>query len=169
MWVEEEEQKKLTAQVQFFKEHLNSGKSAEELETEFEDWYENVLLVREEKERIDKLTADISEESDLRIKTSITDNDPVNFECRGGFVINRPCTLQAFANVIILDSLKNKFDGSIKVKDSVAVCTFNRGKAEYSQGWYGVKNDVVCRTGKFWTSISQEEKYTVSIYTWRES
>lgn len=49
MWVEEEDQKKLTAQVQFFKEHLNSGKSAEELETEFEDWYENVLLVREEK------------------------------------------------------------------------------------------------------------------------
>ena len=168
MWVEED-QKKLTAQVQFFKEHLNSGKSAEELEAEFEDWYTNVLLVQEEKERIEKLTADISEESDLRIKTSIIDNDPVNFECRGGFIINRPCTLQAFANVVILDSLNNKFDGSIKVKDSVAVCTFNRGKAEYSQGWHGVKNYVVCRTGKFWTSISQEEKYTVSIYTWRES
>ena len=43
------------------------------------------------------------------------------------------------------------------------------GKAEYSQGWNSVKNDVVCRTGKFWTSISQEEKYTVSIYTWREN
>ena len=168
MWVEEEDQKKLTAQVQFFKEHLNSGKLAEELEAEFENWYTNVLLVQEEKERIEKLNADISEESDLRIKTSITDNDPVNFESRGGFSINRPCTLQAFANVIILDSLNNKFDGSIKVKDSVAVCTFNRGKAEYSQGWHSVKNDVVCRTGKFWTSISREEKYTVSVYTWGE-
>ena len=168
MWVEEDEQKKLTAQVQFFKEHLNSGKSAEELEAEFEDWYKNVLLVQEEKERVEKLTADISEESDLRIKTSITDNDPVNFECRGEFSINRPCTLQAFANVIILDSLNNKFDGSIKVIDSVAVCTFNRGKAEYSQGWHGVKNDIVCRTGSFWTSISNEEKYIVSVYTWRE-
>lgn len=168
MWVDEDEQKKLTAQVQFFKEHLNSGKSAEELEAEFEDWYKNVLLVQEEKERVEKLTADISEESDLRIKTSITDNDPVNFECKGEFNINRPCTLQAFANVIILDSLNNKFDGSIKVIDSVAVCTFNRGKAEYSQGWHGVKNDVVCRTGSFWTSISNEEKYIVSVYTWRE-
>ena len=169
MWVEEEDQKKLTARVQFFKEHLNSGKSAEELEAEFENWYTNVLLVQEEKERIDKLNADISEESDLRIMTSITDNDTVNYELWGKFSINRPCTLQAFANVIILDSFNRKFDGSIKVKDSIAVCTFNRGKAEYSQGWSSVKNDVVCRTGKFWTSISQEEKYTVSIYTWREN
>lgn len=169
MWVEEEDQKKLTAQVQFFKEHLNSGKSAEELEAEFENWYTNVLLVQEEKERIDKLTADISEESKLVISTSITDNDTVNYESWGKFSINRPCTLQAFANVVILDSFINKFDGSIRVKDSIAVCTFNRGKAEYSQVWYSVKNDVVCRTGKFWTCISKEEKYTVSIYTWRES
>lgn len=169
MFIDDEEQKKLTAQVQFFKEHLNSGKSAEELEAEFENWYENVLLVQEEKERIEKLHADISEESDLLIKTSIIDNDPVNFECRGGFSINRPCTLQAFANVVILDSLNNKFDGSISVKDSFAVCTFNRGKAEYSQVWNSVKNDVVCRTGEFWISISKAEKYTVSIYTWRES
>ena len=61
MWVEEDEQKKLTAQVQFYKEHLNSGKSAEELEAEFEEWYTNVLLVQEEKERIEKLNTDISE------------------------------------------------------------------------------------------------------------
>lgn len=166
MWVEEEDQKKLTAQVQFFKEHLNSGKSAEELEAEFENWYENVLLVQEEKERIDKLNADISEESDLRIMTSITDNDTVNYESRGNFSINRPCTLQAFANVIILDSFNHKFDGSIKVKDSIAVCTFNRGKAEYSNEWDSLKDCVICCTGEFWTSISKAEIYTVGLCEW---
>ena len=165
MWVEEEDQKKLTAQVHFFKEHLNDGKSAEELEAEFEDWYTNVLLVQEEKERVEKLNADISEESDLRIKTSITDNDPVNFQCRGGFSINRPCTLQAFANVIILDSFNNKFDGGIKFKGGI-ICKFNNGKAEYFNEWNGLKDCVVCRTGEFWASISKAERYTVGLYEW---
>ena len=165
MWVEEEDQKKLTAQVQFFKEHLNDGKSAEELEAEFENWYKNVLLVQEEKERVEKLTADISEESDLRIMTSITDNDTVNYESWGKFSINRPCTLQAFANVIILDSFNNKFDGCIKFKGG-KICTFNCGKAEYSNEWDSLKDCVVCRTGEFWTSISKAEIYTVGLYEW---
>ena len=33
---------KLEKKVEFFKEHLNSGKSADELEHEFETWYEEV-------------------------------------------------------------------------------------------------------------------------------
>ena len=33
---------KLEKKVEFFKEHLNSGKSADVLEKEFETWYEEV-------------------------------------------------------------------------------------------------------------------------------
>ena len=41
------EKDKLDAKIKYLKEHLNSGKTANELEKEFEDYYANVLAVEE--------------------------------------------------------------------------------------------------------------------------
>ena len=58
---------KLEKKVEFFKEHLNSGKSAYELEHEFETWYEEVYKKKQYEEYLKQLKEDIQNESEIKL------------------------------------------------------------------------------------------------------
>ena len=59
---------KLEKKVEYFKEHLNSGKSADALEQEFETWYEEVYKKQQYAEYLKKLKEDVQKESEIRLE-----------------------------------------------------------------------------------------------------
>ena len=155
------EKDKLNAKIQWFKEHLNSTKTAEELDAEFEEWYTNVKAIEEEKERMRKLNEDIQDEAEIRYYLENKSYDHINYSNAADLKLSRPCTLQAFTNTILMKSYCNNFHGSIDFEDK-CYCKFNKGRVEYSKDWWCYKDAVLNHTkGKYFDSISGEHKYTV--------
>ena len=93
---------KLQAKVNWLKEHLNTKKTAEELDAEFEVWYEEEKVKKEEQEIRDELTAQIKQEQDLWFNLENRKSAEMSYETNADLRITRVCTLQAFANVLLL-------------------------------------------------------------------
>lgn len=157
------EAEKLQAKVNWLKEHLNTSKTAEELEVEFEVWYEQEKLKQEKEEIRNELTIQIEQEQDLWFELEHKQNSTMTYETEADLRITRVCTLQAFANVILLKSLKNHLHGCITFASAPDVwCEYKNGRCEYSTGWWSHRNDLLnISQGKYYNSISGETNYTV--------
>lgn len=154
---------KLQAKIDWLKEHLNTKKTAEELDAEFEVWYEEEKLKKEEQEILDKLTSEIKQEQELSFTLENKNSPPMSYETYADLRITRVCTLQAFANVILLKSLKIHSFGTITFASTPDVwCEYKNGRCEYSTGWWSHRNDLLSiNTGRYYNSISRETNYTV--------
>lgn len=155
---------KLQAKVDWLKEHLNTKKSAEELDAEFEKWYEEEKLRKEEEEIRKELTSQIERERDLWFTLDNKKSIEMSYETFADLKITRVCTLQAFANVIILDSLNDYYShGTITFASAPDVwCDYKNGRYEYSTGWWSHRNDLLSISqGRYYSSISRETNYTV--------
>lgn len=157
------EAEKLQAKVDWLKEHLNTKKTAEELDAEFEVWYEEEKVKKEEQQIRDELTTQIKQEQDLWFDLEKENYCTMSYETFAGLRITRVCTLQAFANVILLQSLKNHSFGIIAYSSAPDVwCKYDKGRCEYSTGWWSHRNDLLSISqGKYYNSISGETNYTV--------
>lgn len=130
------ETEKLQAKVDWLKEHLNTKKTAEELDTEFAVWYQEEKVKKEEQQIRDELTAQIKQEQDLWFELENKNYIEMSYETYADLRITRVCTLQAFANVILLKSLKNHSYGIISFASAPDVwCEYKNGRCEYSTGW----------------------------------
>lgn len=99
------EAEKLQAKIDWLKEHLNTKKTAEKLDAEFEVWYKEEKVKKEEQKIRDELTAQIKQEQNLWFDLDNKNSPPMSYETYADLRITRVCTLQAFANVILLQSL----------------------------------------------------------------
>ena len=99
---------KLEKKVEYFKEHLNSGKSADVLEQEFETWYEEDYKKQQYAEYLKKLNHDIQKESEIRLDFLIEDapSSECSYCASGNWYISRYCTLEAFVNIVALRRAK---------------------------------------------------------------
>lgn len=157
------EAEKLQAKIDWLKEHLNTKKTAEELEVEFEVWYKQEKLKQEEEEIRNELTSQIQQEQDLWFDLENKNYSTMSYETDADLRITRVCTLQAFANVILLKSLKSHLHGSITFASAPDVwCEYKNGRCEYSTGWWSHRNDLLSISqGRYYNSISGETNYTV--------
>lgn len=154
---------KLQAKVDWLKEHLNTKKSVEKLDAEFEKWYEEEKLKKEEEEIREELTSQIEREQKLGFDLDKTNYISMSYETEADLRITRVCTLQAFANVILLKSLKIHSFGTITFSSAPDVwCKYENGRCEYSDKWWSHKNDLLSISqGRYYNSISRETNYTV--------
>lgn len=154
---------KLYAKVDWLKEHLNTTKTAEELDTEFEVWYEEEKLRKEEEEISKELTILIEQEQDLWFKLENKKSSAITYETEADLRITRVCTLQAFANVILLKSLKSHWHGTISFASVPDVwCEYKNGRCEYSDKWWSHRNDLLSiSSGKYYDSIANNTQFTV--------
>ena len=157
------EAEKLQAKIDWLKEHLNTKKTAEELDAEFEAWYKEEKLKKEEQEICDELTSQIKQEQELWFTLENENSLPMSYETYADLRITRVCTLQAFANVILLRSLKRHSWGTITFSSAPDVwCKYENGRCEYSTGWWSHRNDLLSISqGRYYNSISRETNYTV--------
>lgn len=157
------EAEKLQAKVDWLKEHLNTKKSAEKLDAEFEKWYEEEKLKQEEEEIRQELTIQIEQEQNLWFELENRQYAEMSYETNADLRITRVCTLQAFANVILLKSLKSHLHGSITFASAPDVwCEYKNGRCEYSTGWWSHRKELLSISqGKYYNSISGETNYTV--------
>ena len=157
------EAEKLQAKIDWLKEHLNTKKTAEELDAEFEAWYKEEKLKKEEQEICDELTSQIKQEQELWFTLENENSLPMSYETYADLRITRVCTLQAFANVILLRSLKRHSWGTITFSSAPDVwCEYKNGRCEYSTGWWSHRNDLLSISqGRYYNSISRETNYTV--------
>lgn len=134
----------LNAKVQYLSKNLNCGKSPEQLEAGFKKWYTQEKLAQEEKKLVEDLTQDINDEN-LKYRVSYRSKNSVTNEIVGRLEVNRLCTLQAFTNLILLDSYKNNWCGVITFNSAKtnAKCEFNKGRAEYSFYWHNCRNALI--------------------------
>lgn len=154
---------KLQAKVDWLKEHLNTNKTAEELDSEFEKWYEEEKLRKEEEEIRNELTILIEQEQNLWFELENNNYIEMSYETHADLRITRVCTLQAFANVLLLHSLKRHSWGTITFASAPDVwCEYKNGRCEYSTGWWSHRNDLLSiSSGRYYNSISGETNYTV--------
>lgn len=157
------EAEKLQAKVNWLKEHLNTKKTAEELDAEFEVWYKEEKLKKEEQKIRDELTAQIKQEQNLWFDLEKENYSQMSYETVADLRITRVCTLQAFANVILLQSLTIHSFGIITFSSAPDVwCKYENGRCEYSTGWWSHRNDLLSISqGRYYNSISRETNYTV--------
>lgn len=157
------EAEKLQAKVDWLKEHLNTKKTAEELDAEFEVWYEEEKVKKEEQEICDELTSQIKQEQELWFTLENENSPPMSYETYADLRITRVCTLQAFANIILLRSLKIHSWGTITFSSAPDVwCEYKNGRCEYSTEWWLHRNDLLSISqGRYYNSISRETNYTV--------
>lgn len=154
---------KLQAKVDWLKEHLNTKKSAEELDAEFEEWYKEEKLRKEEEEIREELTSQIEREQDLWFDLANKNYIQISYETHADLRITRVCTLQAFVNVLLLQSLKHHSWGTITFTSEPDVwCEYKNGRCEYSDNWWSHRNELLSiSSGKYYDSISGENNYTV--------
>lgn len=154
---------KLQAKVDWLKEHLNTKKSAEKLDVEFEKWYQEEKLRKEEEEISEELTSQIKQEQELSFDLENINYIQIAYETHADLRITRVCTLQAFTNVILWKSLKRHSWGTITFASEPEVwCEYKNGRCEYSDKWWSHRNDLLSiSSGKYYNSISGETNYTV--------
>lgn len=124
--------------IKFLEEHLNEGHSKEELDEMFKqeviekDKKEKTLKFQERVEMEAKLSYDISGQKET------DDYNTFEYDLR----ISRPCTLEAFVNLLALESIES---------DYRTVVEFNRGKSLDPVLIYIQNGEVECDTmDYFW-------------------
>ena len=156
---------KLEKKVEFFKEHVNSGKSADELEKEFETWYEEEYRKTQYENYIKRVTEEVQEESEISLKFFKESYDQICYCETGNLRISRVCTLRAFINKMVLRRL-NRDVGTIKIVfcldsgnwDCVINC---RGEMSKSSCFEKYENMLISTSGKYYSQIGGHEEFKI--------
>lgn len=151
---------KLEKKVEFFKKNFNTSKTTEELEQEFETWYEdfktpNIKDVEEEIQRESQITLDYSQD----------EYDQMSYIGSGTFTINRVCTLKAFLNKMILKRFKLGGFASVKIFCEDGSCEIDsNGRIEKSQEFKNYEDKLISTSGKYSRQFGDYLTYRVYLY-----
>lgn len=167
---------KLEKKVEFFKEHLNSGKSADVLEQEFETWYEEYYKKKQYAEYLKKLKEDIQKESEIKLDflTKDAPSSECSYVASGNWYISRSCTLEAFVNIIALRRAKENrnFETRIYFKTYDGSCMYEINSigeiAEKSQSCWANRDTLIATKGKYTIYPDGIECYNVPAYNYVE-
>lgn len=124
----DKEKDKLNKKVEWLKDHLNTNKTPEQLDQEFETWYEEDFKKNQKEETLKYLSEAVKNESVLSWDYRSVNSSSVDFTTWGVFELNRVCTLQALADAMMLAGADNSFyTKNIRLKTSTngsCLCNF---------------------------------------------
>lgn len=159
-----QETEKLEKKVEFLQKHLNSGKTPDELEKEFETWYEEDYKKRKYQEYIDGITEAVEKEAKITVNFSEGDYDQSAFTQYGTLHINRICTLEAFVNRMILRQSANSGSTTIwiKVNNKKLWCKIGfKGECEKCEDFDSYGDILISQSGKYSNQIGNHENFTI--------
>ena len=158
--------------LEFFKEHLNSGKSAYELEKEFETWYEEDCKKKQYDDYHKQLNDDIQKESEIRLE--LVPSGESNHVASGKCYISRTCTLEAFTNIVALRrAIENKAGTTtifFKTYNGLYVCDINNlGEiVEASESYRSNSDTLIATKGDYTIYPNGIEEYEIHAYNYVE-
>lgn len=167
---------KLEQKIEFFKEHLNSGKTADVLEQEFETWYEDVYKKKQYEEYLKQLKEDVQKETEIRLEFLIgpAPSSECSYVASGNWYISRYCTLEAFVNIVALRRAKENKAGKTRIYfknyDSSCRCEINNlGEiVDKSQSCWNNWNTLIATKGKYTIYPDAIDCYDVHAYNYIE-
>lgn len=167
---------KLEKKIEFFKEHLNSGKTADVLEKEFETWYEEVYKKKQYEEYLKKLKEDVQKESEIRLEFLIgpAPSSECSYVASGNWYISRYCTLEAFVNIVALRRAKENKAGETRIyfKNYDSSCRWvinNIGEiVDESQSCRIDRHTLIATKGKYTIYPDGIDCYEVHAYNYVE-
>ena len=158
------ETEKLQKKIEFLEKNLNSGKSSEELDKEFETWYEEDFKKRQYEAYLERVKKSVQNESEIRIWLSKEYYDEMCYEETGTLEISRVCTLKAFVNRMVLRRIEKGGIGSTQIsldlERGMLHCCINY-KGEVSDSLEAYENILISTKGKYSKRIGDHEEFTL--------
>ena len=155
------EKDKLKQKIEWLKQHLNTDKTPEQLDAEFEVWYKDDFKKRQDAETLANLKQAVQKESVLDWTCGYHDHDPQGFIYRGTICLNRVCTLQAFANAVRLKSADDHSSYKIVFENvnscQLAWCEIQGLNLETSAAWCKYSMLLIAESGRVTDTMGNKE------------
>ena len=155
------EKDKLKQKIEWLKQHLNTDKTPEQLDAEFEVWYKDDFKKRQDAETLANLKQAVQKESVLDWTCGYHDHDPQGFIYRVTICLNRVCTLQAFANAVRLKSADDHSSYKIVFENAngcqLAWCEIYGLNFDTSDAWYKYNTKLISETGRVVDTMGNKE------------
>ena len=158
------ETEKLKKKIEFLENSLNSGKTSEELDKEFETWYEEDFKKHQYERYVEDIKKSVQDESEIRLWLSKEYYDEMCYEETGTLEISRVCTLKAFVNKMALRRIERKGTGStqiaLKMERGCVRCYINY-KGEISGSLEAYEDILISTKGEYSERIGNHEEFSL--------
>lgn len=158
------ETEKLQKKIEFLENNINSGKTTEELDKEFETWYEEDFKKHQYEKYVEDIKKSVQNESEITLTFSKEYYDEMCYEETGTLKISRVCTLKAFVNRMVLRRIEKGGIGSTQIsldlERGMLRCCINY-KGEVSGSLEAYENILVSTKGKYSKRIGDHEEFTL--------
>ena len=155
------EKNKMQKHIEWLKQHLNTDKTPEQLDAEFEVWYKEDYKKRQDAETLASIKQAVQGESVLSWRCGYHDHDPQGFIYRGTICLNRVCTLQAFVNAVRLKSADNHDSYKIVFENAsgcqLAWCEIQGLNFDTSDAWCKYDMKLIAETGRVEDTMGNKE------------
>ena len=155
------EKNKMQKHIEWLKQYLNTDKTPEQLDTEFEVWYKEDYKKRQDAETLASIKQAVQEESVLSWRCAYHDHDPQGFIYKGTICLNRVCTLQAFANAVILKSADDHASYKIVFESAsgckLAWCEIHGLNFDTSDAWCKYDMKLISDAGRVVDTMGNKE------------
>lgn len=155
------EKNKMQKHIEWLKQHLNTDKTPEQLDAEFEVWYKEDYKKRQDAETLANLKQTVQKESVLSWTCGYHDHDPQGFIYEGTICLNRVCTLQAFANAVRLKSADDHAGYKIVFENvngcQLAWCEILGLNFDTSDAWCKYDMKLISESGRVTDTMGNKE------------
>ena len=158
------ETEKLKKKIEFLENNINSGKTSEELDKEFETWYEEDFKKQQYEKYVEDIKKSVQDESEICIWLSKEYYDEMCYEETGTLEISRVCTLKAFVNKMALRRIRKGGTGStqitLKMERGCVRCYINY-KGEISGSLEAYEDILISTKGEYSERIGDHEEFSL--------
>lgn len=159
------EAEKLQKKIEFLENNINSGKTSEELDKEFETWYEEDFKKHQYEKYVEDIKKSVQDESEIRLWLSKEYYDEMCYEETGTLEISRVCTLKAFVNKMVLRRIERNGTGStqitLKMERGCVRCYINY-KGEISGSLEAYEDILISTKGEYSKRIGGHEEFSLN-------
>ena len=158
------ETEKLKKKIEFLENNINSGKTSEELDKEFETWYEEDFKKQQYEKYVEDIKKSVQDESEICLWLSKEYYDEMCYEETGTLEISRVCTLKAFVNKMALRRIRKGGTGStqitLKMERGCVRCYINY-KGEISGSLEAYEDILISTKGEYSERIGNHEEFSL--------
>lgn len=159
------ETEKLQKKIEFLENNINSGKTSEELDKEFETWYEEDFKKHQYEKYVEDIKKSVQDESEIRIWLSKEHYYAMCYEETGTLEISRVCTLKAFVNKMVLRRIERNGTGSTQITlkmDKGCVRCYINYKGEISGSLEAYEDILISTKGEYSERIGGHEEFSLN-------
>ena len=155
------EKDKLKQKIEWLKQHLNMGRTPEQLDADFEVWYKDDYKKQQDAETLASIKQAVQKESVLDWACGYHDHDPQGFIYKGTICLSRVCTLQAFVNAVRLKSVDNHTSYKIVFESAsgckLAWCEIHGLNFDTSDAWCKYSMRLIAESGRVTDTMGNKE------------